>query len=269
MFFTSARPSEALAIYEPDSTYDVAPNELPPAMGAEVSAQVAEKGAELIAAHPSFANAVVSLDGHGHLRSDVYVGLQRVMSLTGDDGSKAFAIAQRLNAAHARADLRPDLIAPGRRDNQYVILAGNRPLLTVNDRLAASQGTKPATLVLHWIDNLRTALGGMPFSAVSRGDRFVAGTRVGLSSWYGPGFNGRRAADGERFDQNNMTAANKTLPFGTLLLVTNLHTKQTCLVRVTDRGPYVGNRILDLSKAAAKAIGLSGVSKVRIDILKN
>ena len=92
---------------------------------------------------------------------------------------------------------------------------------------------------------------------------------LGLASWYGPGFDGRRSADGHRFDMNGMTAAHKTLPLGTVVRVTNQRTGQSCLVRITDRGPYVAGRIIDLSRAAAKSIGMlgSGVARVKIEVL--
>jgi rare lipoprotein A len=90
---------------------------------------------------------------------------------------------------------------------------------------------------------------------------------VGLASWYGPPYAGRKGADGSVYDQNAMTAANLTLPLGTLVRVTNLANEQTVLVRITDRGPFVRGRIIDLSLAAAKATGIyrAGVAKVRIE----
>jgi len=92
---------------------------------------------------------------------------------------------------------------------------------------------------------------------------------VGMASWYGPGFHGRRAADGSRFDQHAMTAAHKSLPFGTVVRVTNTRTGKSCLVRITDRGPYIHGRIIDLSMAAADAIGMrgSGVANVTVEVL--
>ena len=92
-------------------------------------------------------------------------------------------------------------------------------------------------------------------------------TETGMASWYGTDFQHRAAADGTVFDQNAMTAAHRTLPMGSTVRVTNLTTGQQVLVRVTDRGPFVGTRVLDLSMGAAKAIGLyrMGVAKVRIE----
>ena len=76
-------------------------------------------------------------------------------------------------------------------------------------------------------------------------------------------------ADGSRYDMNAMTAAHKSLPFGTVVRVTNKRTGQSCLVRITDRGPYIDGRIIDLSKAAAKSIGMlgSGVAPVKVEVL--
>lgn len=92
-------------------------------------------------------------------------------------------------------------------------------------------------------------------------------SEVGLASWYGPPYAGRKGADGTVYDQNAMTAAHLTLPLGTVVRVTNLTTNQSAVVRITDRGPFVRGRIIDLSLAAAKAIGVYrvGVARVRVE----
>jgi rare lipoprotein A len=92
---------------------------------------------------------------------------------------------------------------------------------------------------------------------------------TGSASWYGPGFHGRRTANGERYDMNKLTAAHKSLPFGTRVRVTNAKTGQSVVVRINDRGPFVGRRVIDLSKGAARAVGLiaSGVAPVQLEIL--
>ena len=92
-------------------------------------------------------------------------------------------------------------------------------------------------------------------------------TEVGLASWYGPPYAGRKGADGSIYDQNAMTAANLTLPLGSVVRVTNLANEQSVIVRITDRGPFVRGRIIDLSLAAAKATDIyrAGVAKVRIE----
>ncbi len=90
----------------------------------------------------------------------------------------------------------------------------------------------------------------------------------GKASWYGPGFNGKMAASGERFNQNAMTAAHKTLPFGTKLKVTNLDNGRTiCGVKINDRGPYHGGRIIDFSKAVATKLGMiqNGTANVALE----
>jgi len=86
--------------------------------------------------------------------------------------------------------------------------------------------------------------------------------QTGEASWYGPGFHGRQTANGERFNTNDLTAAHKTLPFGTKVKVTNEQTGESVVVRINDRGPYAKDRVIDLSKASAQAIGISGVAKV-------
>ncbi len=91
----------------------------------------------------------------------------------------------------------------------------------------------------------------------------------GLASWYGGKFQGRRTASGEVFDTHLFTAAHRSLPFGTLVLVTNLENGQSVTVRINDRGPFVAGRVIDLSLAAAAAIGLAGrgVVPVRLEVL--
>ncbi|HXG18406.1 MAG TPA: septal ring lytic transglycosylase RlpA family protein [Methylomirabilota bacterium] len=90
-----------------------------------------------------------------------------------------------------------------------------------------------------------------------------------MASWYGPGFHGKRTANGEIYNQYDLTAAHPTLPLGARVMVTNLHTNQAIEVRINDRGPYVDGRVIDLSYAAARSIGLyqPGVAPVRIEVL--
>jgi rare lipoprotein A len=93
---------------------------------------------------------------------------------------------------------------------------------------------------------------------------------VGMASWYGPGFHGRRTASGDRFDQNGMTAAHRYLPLGTVARITNLANGRQVVVEINDRGPFKGRRVLDLSKGAALRLGMvdSGLARVRIDVLR-
>lgn len=94
-------------------------------------------------------------------------------------------------------------------------------------------------------------------------------TETGMASWYGPGFHGKKTANGERFDQNEFTAAHRTLQMPSLVRVTNLENGRSIVVRVTDRGPFAKNRVIDLSKGAAEALDFirSGTAKVMIQVL--
>lgn len=97
----------------------------------------------------------------------------------------------------------------------------------------------------------------------------VTSVSHGLASWYGPGFAGRSTANGETFNPNQLTAAHRTLPFDTLVRVTNQNTGQSVVVRINDRGPFIHGRIIDLSRAGADAIGMlsTGVANVSVEVL--
>ena len=90
------------------------------------------------------------------------------------------------------------------------------------------------------------------------------------ASWYGPGFHGRKTANGEVYDQMSFTAAHKSLKFGTLLKITNLKNNKSVVIRINDRGPYIHGRDLDLSKAAALELGMvrKGVAKIKVEEIK-
>lgn len=94
---------------------------------------------------------------------------------------------------------------------------------------------------------------------------------IGTASWYGPGFHGNRTSSGEIYDQRLMTAAHQRLPLGTRVMVTNLQNAKSVELRVNDRGPYVGGRLIDLSYAAARALDLvgPGTARVRVEPLVN
>jgi rare lipoprotein A len=92
---------------------------------------------------------------------------------------------------------------------------------------------------------------------------------TGVASWYGRKFKGNRTASGEPYDPNGLTAAHPTLPLGTTVRVTNLENHRNLLLRVTDRGPYIGRRLIDVSRAAANRLGFShsGTAPVRVDVV--
>lgn len=92
-----------------------------------------------------------------------------------------------------------------------------------------------------------------------------------MASWYGKQFQGRKTASGEQFDMNQLTAAHRKLPFGTVVRVTSLSTNKSVVVRINDRGPFAHNRIIDLSYEAARRIGMieRGHDKVVLEIVGN
>ena len=116
-------------------------------------------------------------------------------------------------------------------------------------------------LLLVWLAGCSTAPPVRPSSPAYR--------QVGLASYYASKFHGRRTASGERYDQTRMTAAHPTLPFDTLVEVVHLQNGRRVQVRINDRGPFIKGRIIDLSYAAAKKLGMlrSGVAKVRIRVV--
>lgn len=141
--------------------------------------------------------------------------------------------------------------------------------LPSDDDPDAVRGLDPATLDrLRAADQGETSVAPRPRTTPERGDRSAQEPGfIGRASWYGPGFHGNRTANGETYDQWAMTAAHKTLPFGTRLRVTNTANGRSVVVRINDRGPFVAGRDLDLSRAAADALGFQGVATVRIEQL--
>ena len=124
------------------------------------------------------------------------------------------------------------------------------------------------TLVAASLMFLLAACGGTtppPMTSVSEN-----WSEQGIASWYGPGFDGKRTASGEVYDMEDMTAAHKRLPFGTLVQVENLDNGLRTEVRINDRGPFVDDRIIDLSRAAAREIEMlgPGTARVRISVVQ-
>lgn len=110
----------------------------------------------------------------------------------------------------------------------------------------------------------------LPASAEMAGSAGLGGESYGIASWYGPGFKGNRTASGEKFDPKALTAAHPTLPFGTLVEVSRQDKKKkSVIVMVTDRGPFVAGRSIDLSRAAARRLHMSylGAVPVRIQVV--
>ncbi len=207
--------------------------------------------------------------------------------------ARAAEIATKLNQFY-REGVSADTVQvawrqAGVAQGQYVVEMNGMAIAAIDAATTFAQTTSnPEQDALQVANRLRRLLGdakpltavpGKPVAIARRseptldgsGDYQVRKTLNGWASWYGPGFDGNQTASGERFNQNALTAAHKSLPFGTKLRVTNLDTGRSVIVRVNDRGPYAGDRILDLSAGAAEQIGLadSGVAQVKAEILES
>ena len=126
------------------------------------------------------------------------------------------------------------------------------PLFLLLSLIACAPQTRPATS-----------------NSVGTTSRAATFYQDGTASWYGPNFVGRPTANGEIFDPSQLTAAHQTLPFDTLVRVTHLGNGRSVVVRINDRGPFVGRRVIDLSRAAAERIDMigSGTARVRLELL--
>ena len=138
-------------------------------------------------------------------------------------------------------------------------MAGNRFLFGIEKEVSYQIHRSGELLAIEWINNLRSALQAPAFSLVE-GQQKMYGLipskkkMFGLASWYGGYFHGRTTANGEKYNQDELTVAHKSLPFNTFLQVTNLKNGNSVIVRVNDRGPYIPPRSLDLSREAARCI---------------
>lgn len=165
-------------------------------------------------------------------------------------------------------------------------LARSRPMLAFGLAVGASSGVGAAGCVsaLHGLHRAAPSAGVAPLAPmpaspvtavaiVAPHHHRLLGLPInplrGLASWYGSIWNGRTTASGEAYDDTKMTAAHKTLPLGTLVRVTNLSSQQSVIVRINDRGSMAANRVIDLSSAAAREIGLidRGLARVKLEVL--
>lgn len=193
---------------------------------------------------------------------------------------RAKAVATSLNRLSKKnLDARSITVSWNSESQSYKIKVKDKELVSINDRTILPDTTNdPASDALQATNRLRRLMGNAPPLTEIAGQpkpkpskTLAMGTGVkqmrGIASWYGPGFHGRQTANGERFNQNDMTAAHRTLPFGTKVRVTSANTGRSVIVRINDRGPFVGGRVIDLSAAAARALGISGIGQVNIEVL--
>jgi rare lipoprotein A (peptidoglycan hydrolase) len=195
-------------------------------------------------------------------------------------------VARRLYESLETANAAQKLVLKKTSSTQYDLYLGDVIITTIDADTAKASKQPLATLANVWMDELEEALGSVVLpsqqpvvkaepakqeTATQQQDDGATGryAGAGMASWYGPGFHGRTCADGSRYNMYAMTAAHKTLPFGTRVRVTNQANGKTCIVRITDRGPYAHGRVIDLSKAAAQSIGAvaTGVARVSLEII--
>ncbi|WP_267383963.1 septal ring lytic transglycosylase RlpA family protein [Cyanobacterium sp. uoEpiScrs1] len=199
--------------------------------------------------------------------------------------NRAKVVAERLNelSHNEQFDSENITVSANIKDKSYTIKLSDKELVIIDDKTILSDTTNNlASDALQATNRLRRLMGNaLPLNAIANISSTTPGKvktgikeqvislRKGMASWYGPGFHGRLTANGERYNQNGLTAAHKNLPFGTKVRVTNLNNGRSITVRINDRGPYAHGRIIDLSKGAARVIGLmgSGVAPVKIEIL--
>lgn len=186
--------------------------------------------------------------------------------------NNSFGNQERQNTARVRSQRESYIIKVD--DEQLVEINTNTKLPDTTNNLAqdALQVTNRLRRLMGNAEPLRD-IAGRPAPqpvriAFSRSPQVVSRVR-GTASWYGPGFHGNRSANGEIFNQNALTAAHRSLPFGTRVKVTNLNNGLSVVVRINDRGPYSGGRIIDLSAGAARIIGIvnTGVAPVNLEVL--
>lgn len=170
--------------------------------------------------------------------------------------ANADAIATQIKEMLVDPDFDPATVQPAIVDDQPAGIAGDRLLFQVDDSLAQTLNRNNDLIAIDWVNRLRQVLDVEPLSLADAQTKMyglveTGNTLEGTASWYGPYFHGRMTANGEYFNQEELTAAHPSLPFNTYLKVTNLQSGDTVIVRVNDRGPYVGSRSLDLSHKAA------------------
>ena len=228
--------------------------------------------------HPSFLDDLAAIQAGE---------VEGVSDAEDDPVQRAAAIAQRLNQLDlSHLDATAITAAWDAAQEAYVLKLADETLAVIDRQTQLADSTNSWEQdVLQATNRLRRLLGSaqplrlrdLELRPAAQRHRVVPQVAVGpvqarqsgVASWYGPGFHGRRSASGERFNQNALTAAHRTLPFGTQVRVTNLRNGHSVVVRINDRGPFTRGRVIDLSRAAAGALGMlgSGVAPVQLEVL--
>lgn len=176
------------------------------------------------------------------------------------DRVRAMLLAESLERFLDRSDLDASELQPAIAAGVAVGRWGEYILFAIDSDLQAQLNRDSQALAIEWVNNIRVALGTAPLSfadtQIALGGFVETPIQLnGMASWYGHYFHGRKTATGEIFNQNDFTAAHRTLPFHTYLKVTNLLNGRTAVVRINDRGPYIPGRNLDLSLGTARFLG--------------
>lgn len=175
------------------------------------------------------------------------------------DREAAETVATQLRETISTVEEHPSELQPQIGDNRASAQVKGKIVFALTDERLPDGDFSAAETAVAWVNNLRHLFGAsildlgtsqMVAQGLGETDQVISGT----ASWYGPYFHGRTTATGEIFDQHELTAAHRTLPFGTVLKVRNLLNNKSVVVRINDRGPYIGDRSLDLSYAAAQCL---------------
>jgi len=181
---------------------------------------------------------------------------------------KAEDLAGKLQDLFEDRKFSPDELVPAKAGTTASLQIEGTTVISVDPTTTTEAQTSGREIGFKMANAIRSACDApsLPASFLKPSDHHdkLAGCFSGTASWYGPHFHGRKTSDGSRFDQEKLTAAHRSLPFGTRLLVTNRKTGQSCVVKVNDRGPFIGHRVIDLSKGAARQLKMlsSGVAMV-------
>jgi rare lipoprotein A len=177
--------------------------------------------------------------------------------------AQAMTIAQNWQQLLQTPNLKFSQLEPTTVDGLPGGRLGKRLLFQIDPDLASNLNRDSESLAIEWVNNLRIALKQPPLTPTQAQERLrglgeTGEVLGGLASWYGPYFHGNLTANGEFFNQDDLTAAHPSLPFGTYLRVTNLDNGRSVIVRINDRGPYFEDRMLDLSREAARRLNGEG-----------
>lgn len=204
---------------------------------------------------------------------EIWVNNRKIANLPNQ--TQASAVQMRLTKLLKSPNLDASQLKPGLVDGMPALMTGNRFLFGVDKEVSRKATRSGDVLAIEWVNNLRMAL-QKPVLSLVEGQLEMYGLASsnqklsGLASWYGGYFHGRTTANGETYDQNELTVAHKSLPFNTFLQVKNLKTGKAVIVRVNDRGPYIPPRSLDLSRQASRCVNseIAGVVPYEAMILQ-